>query len=206
MSKVRARAICFVLLFAAGLTPQTGAAEPWGEIARADLTAIHQTLLDNHPGPVDPRNPNYRIWLEDGYRKGLDTAKSAQSFYDYKRTILAYVNGFRDGHSNIAPTIDAVLFEWPGFLPGISADGRIRVTASEQDGVSVGDEILSCDGTPIDELFERNVAPFRWNRDIPQQRETFMPLTLLADAGDAKVKPGACALSSGGRARTVQLQ
>ena len=179
---------------------------PWEAIARTDLTAIHQLLLDNHPGPVDAQNPNYRVWLEDGYRKEMDAANSAQNFYDYKRVILGYVNGFRDGHSNIAPTVDAVQFEWPGFLPGVGADGRIYVSVSEQDGVSIGDEILSCDSTPIGELFERNVAPYRWNRDIPQQRDLFVPMTLLTDAGDTKVKPNKCDLKAGGQVRTVPLQ
>ena len=116
------------------------------------------------------------------------------------------MNGFRDGHSNIAPTVDAVLFEWPGFLPGVAADGNIRVSVSEQDGVAIGDEILSCDGIAINDLFERSVAPYRWNRDIPQQRDLFMPMTLLADAGDAKVEPAACDLKTGHQIRTIHLQ
>lgn len=38
---------------------------PWSELARKDLEAIRQTVLDHHPGPVDPLNPAYRAWSVD---------------------------------------------------------------------------------------------------------------------------------------------
>jgi hypothetical protein len=178
----------------------------WSDITAGDLTAIHQLLLDNHPGPVDSRNPAYRVWLETGFRQGLEAAKSAQNYFDYKRAVLAYINGFRDGHTNIAPAVDTVLYEWPGFLPAVAGDGKIRVGLSEQDGVTVGDEIVSCDGVPIGDLFEKNVAPYYWNRDIPQGRDLNMPRTLMIDAGDDKVRVASCVIAGAGGSHTVQLQ
>ena len=33
---------------------------PWPDIAVQDLTAMHDLIRDNHPGPVDPANPGFR--------------------------------------------------------------------------------------------------------------------------------------------------
>ncbi|MDP2481510.1 MAG: hypothetical protein Q8W49_13550, partial [Candidatus Palauibacterales bacterium] len=41
--------------------PRAGASAdrpgPWTELTRRDLAAMRETLLENHPGPVDPQNP-----------------------------------------------------------------------------------------------------------------------------------------------------
>ena len=78
----RKTTFCLAGLALLASAPVLAATGPWAEIARTDLTAIHQLLLDNHPGPVDTQNPGYRVWLEDGYRKEMDAANDAQSFYD----------------------------------------------------------------------------------------------------------------------------
>ncbi|HYC08277.1 MAG TPA: hypothetical protein VEC10_01485 [Steroidobacteraceae bacterium] len=180
--------------------------EPWADIAATDLKAIHQLLLDNHPGPVDPQNPRYRLWLEGGFSRALTAAASARNYFDYKRVVLAYLEGFRDGHTNIVPSIDATFYEWPGFLPAVTADGKVRVGVSEERGVAVGEELVSCDGTPIDALFERNVAPYYWNRDIPQDRALNMPRTLLIDAGDEHSRVRACDIAGPAGVRHLELQ
>jgi hypothetical protein len=186
--------------------PAKRAAAPWARIAAGDIRMVHQVLLGNHPGPVDSRNPRYRVWLEEGFKQALASAASARTYFDYKRAVLAYLNGFRDGHTKIAAAIDATFYEWPGFLPGVAADGKVRVGVSEQDGVAVGDELLSCDGIQIGELFERNVAPYYWNRDVPQDRDVYMPRTLMIDGGDEQSRPKSCEIASAGGVHRVELQ
>jgi len=182
------------------------AATPWAEITAVDIRAIHQQLRDNHPGPVDSQNPNYRVWLEQGFRRALARSGTAQNYFDYKRTLLAYLNGFRDGHTNIAPAVDVTFYEWPGFLPAVAPDGKVRVGVSEERGITPGDEVLSCDGTPIGDLFERNVAPYYWNRDIPQDRDLNMPRTLMIDGGDQRSRVRSCDIAGAAGARHVELQ
>lgn len=65
---------------------------------------------------------------------------------------------------------------------------------------------MSCDGTPIDALFERNVAPYYWNRDIPQDRALNMPRTLLIDAGDEHSRVRACDIAGPAGVRHLELQ
>ena len=52
-----------------------------------------------------------------GTRRALARSRTAHNYFDYRPTLLAYINGFRDGHTNVVPAIDATFYEWPGFLP-----------------------------------------------------------------------------------------
>ncbi len=36
----------------------------WRDAAMQDLTAMHDLIRDNHPGPVGPANPGFRDWLD----------------------------------------------------------------------------------------------------------------------------------------------
>lgn len=186
--------------------PAKRATAPWAGIAAGDIRMIHQVLLDNHPGPVDSRNPQYRVWLDEGFKQALASSASARTYFDYKRAVLAYLNGFRDGHTKVAAAIDATFYEWPGFLPSVAVDGKVRVGVSEQDGVAVGDEVLSCDGIQMGALFERNVAPYYWNRDIPQQRNVYMPQTLMIDGGDEQSRLNSCEIAGAAGVHRVDLQ
>jgi Peptidase family S41 len=206
--RVAVRAFAAVALVAIHSSMAASAPQnlPWAEIATADLEMIHRTLLNNHVGPVDLKNPRFVDWLDGGFHEALGRAQSARNFFDYKRALLSYINGFRDGHTNIVPAVDSTYYEWPGFLPGLSADGAVRVGVSEQQGIDVGDTIVSCDGIPIEQLFATNVAPFYWNRDVSPARALQMPRTFMIDAGDEKVRTRSCVFSSARDTRQVELQ
>jgi hypothetical protein len=102
--------------------------------------------------------------------EGLHQAKTAQNVHDYERTLNAYVNGFRDGHTWHQAALEPSFMEWPGFLPAVSADGAVRVGVSEVPNLTAGDQLVSCDGMSADRLFETRVAPYLWNRDIASER------------------------------------
>ena len=46
--------------------PQSAVELDWAAAARMDIEAIHDTLRDNHPGPVDVGNPAFAEWLKEG--------------------------------------------------------------------------------------------------------------------------------------------
>lgn len=71
---------------------------PWSELARKDLEAIRQTVMDHHPGPVDPLNPAYRAWVERGYEDALEMADSVVDLDGLMAVTTWYVSGFDDGH------------------------------------------------------------------------------------------------------------
>jgi hypothetical protein len=191
---------------ALSLATAARAASPWEVIADQDLQAIHDTVAANHAGPVDPQNPQYRVRLEQGLAAAREAAKGAGSFADYKRVVQAYTNGFRDGHLVTFMLVDTVSVEWPGFLPRLGDDGQASVGLSEIPAAAKGDVIRSCDGVPVDQLFERWVAPYYWNRDLPQERALQFPRTLMIDELDEARRVKACDLVHEGAVRHVKLE
>jgi hypothetical protein len=194
-----------VLLLAAGLAAaspsaktqpqaQPAAESAWPILAAADLREIRALLNDNHPGPVDPENPAYAQRLESNYRIALARAAMAKSFFDYKRAILSYTNGFRDGHTAAYFTVEPVGFpwaaafsgfSWPGFAVRRDEHGAFLVTEADRvAGIEKGDALLTCDGKSIDALMKERVDPFYWNADIPHERWLELGRLFAREAGD----------------------
>lgn len=179
---------------------------PWPALTRQDLVAIHDILRDNHPGPVNPEDPQYRVRLDEGLKTGLAEARNDRDYFAYRRTLSAYINGFRDNHTSIDWNIQPSYIEWPGFLPGLWPDGSFRVGVSETSDAAAGEMLVSCDGVSAADLFERRVAPYRWNRDIASAKGLVAPFLLQLDAGDEAMRLTTCRLGSGASGHDVKLQ
>ena len=147
----------------------------WSQIAVADLNEIHELILENHPGPVDPLNPSYSVWLEKGLKQSLDFAKGANTRADYHRAIRLYLNGFRDGHMGFSLNGD-ITFKWPGFLTSTPNAGETRVAFIAKDSpVPIGARLLACDGMDADRLLDGRVHRYRTNPDLPQLKPLNAP-------------------------------
>lgn len=173
-------------LFALALLTQgdVTADTAWGQMALTDLQAIHDTLADNHPGPVDPLNADYGVWLEDGLVRAQVQAREATSFSDYERALRLYVNGFRDGHTAVSFELETRGHTQPGFTVQ-GRQGRVWINTSSVDGILPGDEILSCDGHPLDRWMAERVDPYHWNADLPHQRWPQAEALFLLASDDA---------------------
>lgn len=170
----------------------------WISIAQMDLRGIHDILQENHPGPVDPRNPEYRKWLEGGLALALQKADSAACFSDYVRALEFYTNGFRDGHIGIGLNIAPVEQRWPGFIVNGNSNGEVEVVYSEQDsGVPLGATLNSCDGASVDQLFQQRIDPYFWNAAIPHQRFREASRLFYLDTVDTMPRFKACRFSAG---------
>lgn len=164
---------------------------------------MHDLIRDNHPGPVDPANPGFRRWLEDGRTKALVLARKAQTRADYWRSVHFYINGFRDGH--LAVEEEAALpYVWPGFLTRTDERGVTTVTESTVRGVPVGAVVHACDGVAVPRLLETRVHPFRTNADIPHERIYRASYLFVGIAGDRR-QLRACTVAAGGRRQSVKL-
>jgi hypothetical protein len=174
---------------------------PWAEMARNDVTAVHDTLRDNHPGPPDPSNPHYRDWLGRGFAPALARAARAVSYDDYLRVLEFYTNGFSDDHVEIFPSLTERLLTWSGFIVAGSSGSDIRVVDAEPDsGVKVRDRLLSCDGKPVDELLSIRTDPYFWNAAIPHARYQEAYRLFYQGRNDPLPKPSSCEFSSGSQA------
>ncbi len=203
----------FVLLLCLCLTtiPTFAWQEPWTALTQRDLHAIHDLIRDNHSGPVDPQNPGFKDWLDTGLQQANARAEKARSFADYKRSLLFYTNGFRDGHIVTFLNVDAVRTNWPGFLVGrpseTSGDHPVRVTvvAETNPPISAGAVLLSCDGISVEDLLRTRIDPYYWNRDIPHERDLFVPRLFISDDGDEGDRLHACRFNVNGKEITQTL-
>lgn len=181
--------------------------DPWALMADRDLVAIHDLLARNHPGPVDPQNPGYRAWLEDGLREARTQAVRARSHSDYVRTLRFYTNGFRDGHIAISLRTRGTALSWPGFhVRHDEADGRIVVaSATPSSGIPGGSELVSCDGRTPAEMSAALLEPYYWNRDIPHARWNALPNLFIFQRDDRAAQPARCDFRIDGTVRTMPL-
>lgn len=193
--------------FAASTDANTVVAPPpdWHAATLADLQEMHDRIEANTPGPVDPRNPQYKVWLKQGLIEAQKLAQSSTSKAQYVRALRLYANGFRDGHVQVGAKGDNALI-WPGFLTILGDDNRTRVAAVGAGApVEVGDELKGCDGLTADELTRQRVDRFRYNPDIPHSRasQSYRLFYTLADDPDL-IK--SCTFKHGDEERTVELQ
>lgn len=194
--------LAFIAVFKFGLTVNTVAAKPtqgqqpvaevdWAIAARMDIDSIYHTLRDNHPGPVDTGNPKFSKWLIDGRSLALEQATTATNAADYWRAVRLYTNGFRDGHiwfDFSEPTRRA----WPNFLTMRDATGKTRVVLNDgEPSVPLSAELLTCDGLNAEALQQKLVDPYRWNADIPHERDTNSVFLVTAIEDDPQ-KPFTC--------------
>lgn len=197
--RIRTTLIAPLLLLTLPLIGQAQApSSPWPSITLLDLQGIHDTLRDNHPGPVDPENSRYAKWLEEGLRRATEQAKSVRSYSEYTRVLRYYANGFQDGHLGVDFGIIPREVRWPGFVVGPDDQGAAQVTYADTDaGVKVGDHVLSCDGRSIDDLMKERVDPYYWNSAIPHQRPAWLHYLFHIDPNDTPFRLNSCRLTSG---------
>ena len=124
----------------------------WATAARMDIEAIHDTLRDHHPGPVDAGNPAFASWLREGRAQALERAAAASHAGDYWRAVRGYTNGFRDGHILFGFS-QPMARAWPGLLTARDDQGLTRVVVNDDEpGVPLGAHLLACDGQDAEAL------------------------------------------------------
>jgi hypothetical protein len=198
--------IALVAALASAEPTASNPAGPWGEIAKSDIDAIRTLLRDNHPGLVDPDNHTYAERFQVNYPKALALAAKAGTFFDYKRAVLAYTNGFRDGHTVVLFQVDATSYRWPGFTATSDEQGTYSIAEAEGEAaVASGDELLSCDGYSIDHLMRERIDPYFWNADIPHERSSHIGKLFVIDASDESSKMKSCRIRTGTGERDIPL-
>jgi hypothetical protein len=191
-----------------GLLGAAPAKVDWGRAAVEDLTAMHDIVRDNHPGPVDPLDPGFNDWLGQGERKLMAQARAARSEHDYQLVLRDYANGFGDGHLNVAMN-DAQTHVWPGFLVRADAMGAPLLVALLDDGpagLALGDELLSCGGVPAREMLQERVLRPLLNPHVPQRLMLKSGWLMVVDADDRKSQAASCVFEIAGRDEVVGLR
>ena len=202
----RAAAVLTALLLG---SPAAAQAPDWAAVLRQDAQGLHDVYLDSHPGPVDPREPEFRVALEAGLKAALARADQTTTYGGYRAAMSEYVAAFNDGHVQMGPTDTAppLPTAWPGFLTRMTLDDRhvVAVRLEEASAPPLGAELVSCDGKPAAALAERRVARVqgRWNLRV---QRFFRGPRLFVDYGDPwAAPPRSCDFAVGGATRTYGL-
>lgn len=174
------------LLLAGSAVAQTAAPEAgwmtaqrdWGQALRADATAIHDAIIDSHPGVYDEQNPGFRAQVDRGLVEAETRAATTTDAGGWWWALRAYVATFDDGHVQLGlsdqqgsgfPT------RWPGFLTAYRNGQAVVATAVEDEAglPPVGARLQDCDGVPADRLAAERIGVFRGRWFLESQRLQF---------------------------------
>lgn len=148
----------------------------WQALARADIQAAHDTIERAHPGAIDPLNPQFRIWMEDGYREALALLPRVYDYNSMLDAVRYYVVGFQDGHlvysddARMALTHDAPLPVTGWTIDAIRGVDYIVTKVWEGfpfELPPVGSRLVQCDGQDPNTLYRERIAPFFDRRPLP---------------------------------------
>ena len=124
----------------------------WRDRAEKDLAFIHQTILDHHPGAVDPDNPAFARNATIAYERSAKMAADASSPAKYRAAISAYTGAFEDGHLS-AFFFDRAVQTWASSRAGPNVLRRSGITETD-DMVWISMPSFSERRTAISELTE----------------------------------------------------
>jgi uncharacterized Ntn-hydrolase superfamily protein len=182
---------------------------PWGELAVRDLEAMRKAILDNHPGPVDPLNPGFRKWLDEGYEQALAKAREARTFGGYASALEFYGAGFRDGHLNSGVMLDPVELWWPRFIVRLRNNRYVVAAVADEKDTSlppVNAELLECDGRSARTMVEQDLWPYAQGPMI----ESAWPIVaadLLIDRGNPWVpRAKTCRFQIGSETKEMRIR
>jgi hypothetical protein len=194
------------LLFALALL-SAGDGRDWGATLRMDATALHDDIAANHPGPVNPEDPQFAARNDAQLKRALERAGTAKTFADYFYAMRQYVASFDDGHVEFGVFGNTPEdYRWPGFLTRYDQDGRQRVFVSEDwSPVPVGARLLECDGKSADTLSEEILGSILGRWKLRSQRQKYGPMLFTNKTNPYVIHPARCTFDVGGTPKTVSL-
>jgi len=180
----------------------------WAAALREDARAFHDEIAANHPGPVNPLDPDFAKRNDAGLALALKRAEKVHDQAGYTSALWGYAASFDDGHLGVFDTAEVppLPSRWPGFLTGFNATGaQVVMTREDWAPVPVGATLVECGGRPADRLAAENVGAFtgRWTL---ASRRVLLGGRLFVDFGNPFiVRPSRCTFMVDGRPRIVTL-
>ena len=148
--------------------PTSEADQRWQSLARADIEAVHDTIERSHPGAIDSSNPEFRVWMEDGYHEALSLLPRVYDYNSMLDAVRYYVTGFQDGHLLYSDNARAArTHNAPLPMPGWKIDlvNSAYVVTKVWEGFPselppLGSLLVQCDGQTPETLYHERIAPF----------------------------------------------
>lgn len=212
---MRCQFFFFILLICAWLLPlKLWAGKSWSKVAQKDLKAIHQILVNDHPGTVDDQNLQFRRVLKTNLQKHLNQSKLVRTSSEYYFLLRSYVNGFQDGHLGISPNKTfndhhklAGNNRWPGFVVGyLNGAFKVIETDPELTSIEKGWEVKSCDEMSMHLYLDRYVYPFYGIKKIGSGVFRHAPAVFLDRMNPLARMPQRCMFFDGHDLRAMELK
>lgn len=125
----------------------------WADLARQDIEFASQTLMENHPGPVNNLDPGFADRLGAARQSALALAARAETDLGYRAAVWHFGARFNDNHLGIGSFISSPGYRWPGQILVRTIDGEMRVASQHfEDGPPAGSRLVSCNGIDPDTL------------------------------------------------------
>ncbi|HSI03627.1 MAG: S41 family peptidase [Myxococcota bacterium] len=166
----------------------------WREKAERDLAALKVAIEDSHPGSIDPENPGFRVWLNEGYIKARQKLAQVETGPGYAAVMRYYVNGFKDVHLQVKLSGVGKL-RTPGFMVKLDKGGEYVVANRinlESKVPPIGSKLLSCDGKSAMMLASENLDPYFTVTQLNAHRWMAAPYLLVDDGNPFVSVPSRC--------------
>ncbi|OYW35759.1 MAG: hypothetical protein B7Z42_13925 [Brevundimonas sp. 12-68-7] len=199
------------------LTASVASAQDFRALAQTDLVAARDELRANHPAAVIPgaAGDTFRAWIDAGLTDAQGRIGQVNSGDAHAYLMRYYGAGFRDSNISIRPTFEGLGpyfgISWPGVATGWR-NGRYEVTYVKpgvRNAPRVGDVVVSCNLTPIEEYARGKLDKWEGNLETESGRVTSAPY-LLWNRNNPFVSglPSTCEFQRGGRgrARAIDLR
>ena len=210
---------CLAMMSATqALAQETAAAEvpkpmlqprDWSATLAQDATALHDIMIDSHPGVHDPLNPEFRARLDQGLATALERARTTTDAGGWWWALRAYVASFEDGHVQISMTQRDFGFptRWPGFLTVYRGADQVVANRDDADAAAppLGARLIDCDGVNAATLSEQRIGQFRGRWFLEAIKTRFGDWMFLNAENPWQTEMKFCRFEADGATRTYAL-
>lgn len=181
----------------------------WSDTLRQDATAIHNAIIESHPGVHDSLNPGFRARADAGLAEALRRADATTDAGGWWWAMRAFVASFDDGHVQLGLTDQTAGFpaRWPGFLTVYRGADQVVVARDESDATvpPMGARLLDCDGVPAERLAEARIGAFRGRWFLESQKALLGDWQFINPSNPWTGEMRSCRFEVEGRADTWAL-
>lgn len=183
-------------------------ARDWSAVLKQDAQALHDVILDSHPGTVDPLNPAFRGRVEAGLVEANRRAALTTDASGWWWAMRAYVAAFDDGHVQISMQVPGGFpIRWPGFLTVFKDADQVVADrdASDASTPPLGARLIDCDDVLAAQLAQARIGEFRGRWFLQSQHDQFGDWMFLNASNPWQTEMRQCRFDIGGQTRTYGL-
>jgi hypothetical protein len=190
--------------------PAARADTVWSELYRADLDSLRAFIASNHPGAVDPANPEFARTLSSAYEEAVRDSALVTNYAAYAIALARFGNRFQDAHLKITGTRSLGDVREAGIYPVYRSGGFVVAEADGRYGPLApamrGATVLGCGREDAAQIFTSRVLSWRGRSSIEADWHRWAPL-LFADYGPpTPPAPASCRFAIGDRVIEIPLQ